>query len=70
MGRENIFKTTTGNESLHQTSNDNGVGVVNFATPKYLVVKSTMFLHLNIHTYTWTSPGGEASQPDRQHIDR
>jgi len=32
VGRENIFKPTIRNESLHQDSNDNGVGVVNFAT--------------------------------------
>ena len=36
--RENIFKPTTGNECLHQDSNDNGVGIVNFATTKNLVV--------------------------------
>jgi len=29
---EDIFKTTTGNESLHQDSNDDGVRIVNFAT--------------------------------------
>jgi len=55
-GRENIFKPTTGNESLYQDSNDNGVTVVNFATSKNLVVDSTMFPHRNIHKYTWTSP--------------
>ena len=44
MGRENIFKTTIGNGSLHQDSKDNGVGIVNFAASKILVVKSTMFL--------------------------
>ena len=43
VGRENIFKPTIGNESLHQYSNDNGVGIVNFATSKNLVVKSTKF---------------------------
>ena len=32
VGRENIFKPTIGNESLHQESNDNEVRVVNFAT--------------------------------------
>jgi len=56
MGRENIFKPTIGNESLHQDSNDNGVRIVNFATSKNLVLKSTMFPHRNIHKYNWTSP--------------
>ena len=31
-GRENIFKPTIGNESLHQDSNINGVRIVNLAT--------------------------------------
>jgi len=53
--RENIFKPTIGNESLHQKSNDNGARIVNFATFKNLVFKSTMFLHRNIHKYSWTS---------------
>ena len=34
VGRENIFKPTRGNESLHQDCNDNGVRRVNFATSK------------------------------------
>ena len=34
VGRENIFKPTIGNDSLHQDSNDNGVRVVNFVTSK------------------------------------
>jgi hypothetical protein len=34
VGRENIFKLTVGNESLHEISNDSGVTVVNFATSK------------------------------------
>ena len=32
VGRQNIFKLTVSNESLHQDSNDNGFGIVNFAT--------------------------------------
>ena len=34
VGRENIFKLTIGNESLHQDSNDNGVRIVNLPRPK------------------------------------
>ena len=60
VGRENIFKPTIGNESLHQDSYDNGVRIVNFATSKNLVVKSTIFPHRNIQKYTWTSPDGQA----------
>jgi hypothetical protein len=56
VGREDIFKPTIGNESSHKISNDNGVTVVNFATSKNLVVKSTMFNHRSIHKYTLTSP--------------
>ncbi|PNF34812.1 hypothetical protein B7P43_G03788 [Cryptotermes secundus] len=59
VGREDIFKPTIGNESLHEISNDNGVRVVNFATSKNLTVKSTMFPHRNIHKFTWTSPDGK-----------
>jgi len=44
VGRENIFKPTTGQESLHQDSNDNGVRLVNFATSKNLVVKTRCYL--------------------------
>ena len=51
VGRENIFKPTIRNKRL-QDSNDNGVRIVNFATSKNLVVKSTMFPHRNIHKYT------------------
>jgi hypothetical protein len=58
VGRENIFKPTIRNESLHEISNDSGVRVVNFATSKILVVKSTIFPHHKIHKYTWTSPEG------------
>ena len=32
VGRENIFKPTIGNDSLHQDGNDNGIREVNFAT--------------------------------------
>ena len=68
--RENIFKSTIGQDSLHQDSNDSGVRLVNFATSQSLVVKSTMFPHRNIHKYTWTSPDGKThNQIDHVLID-
>jgi hypothetical protein len=48
--KENIFKPTTGKESLLEDSNDNDVGIGKSATSKNLVVKSRMFPHPNINT--------------------
>jgi hypothetical protein len=71
LRRQDIFKLTNANESLPEDSNDNGVGVVNFATSKNLVVKSTMFPHQNIYKFTWTSPDWKThSQIDQVLIDR
>ena len=71
LGREDIFKPIIGQESLHQVSNENWVRLVNFATSKNLVVKSTMFPHRNIHKYTWNSPDGKThNQIDQVLIDR
>jgi hypothetical protein len=68
VGREDIFKPTIGNESLHKISNDNGVRLVNFATSKNLRIKSTMLPHRNIRKYTWMSPDG--NQIDHILVDR
>jgi hypothetical protein len=59
IGRADIFKPTIENDNLHKISNDNGVGVVKFATSKNLSLKSTMFLHHKIHNFNWTSPDGK-----------
>jgi hypothetical protein len=70
-GREDVFKPTSGSESLHEISNDNGVGLVNFATSKNLSVKSTMFPYLNIDKYTWTSTDGKThNQIDYIPVDK
>jgi hypothetical protein len=71
VGRENIFKPTIGNDGLHEISNDHGVRVVNLATSKNFVVKSTMFPRRKIHKYTWTSPEGKThNQTDHVLLDR
>jgi hypothetical protein len=54
--REDIFKPTVGNESLHGTSTNHNVIVVISAISKNLVVKSTMFPYHKVHIYTWTLP--------------
>jgi hypothetical protein len=45
VGREDIFKPIIGNESLHETNNDNGVRVVNFVTSKNLIVNISIPRH-------------------------
>jgi hypothetical protein len=35
LEREDIYKLTIENESLHESSSDNGIRVVNFTTPAY-----------------------------------
>jgi hypothetical protein len=49
VGKDNIFKPTIGNDSLHQVRNENGNRKVNFVTLKILVVKNTMLPHRDIH---------------------
>jgi hypothetical protein len=51
VGREDIFKPIIDNENLYEASNDNGIRVVNFATSKNVIVKST-FPHRDIHKHT------------------
>jgi hypothetical protein len=73
VGKEDIFKPTIGNESLHEISNNNGVRLVNFATSKTLRVKSarTMFPHRNSHKCTRMSPEGKThNQIDHIMVDR
>lgn len=50
--RYGISLLTVGNYSLYETNNGNDVRIVNFAPPKNLIFKSTMFQHHNIHKYT------------------
>jgi hypothetical protein len=42
LGSKDIFKLTIWNEISREICNDNGIRVVNFATSKNLVVKSTI----------------------------
>jgi endonuclease/exonuclease/phosphatase family metal-dependent hydrolase/ribosomal protein S28E/S33 len=58
VGKEETYKGTIGGHSLHDTSNDNGQRVVDFASSRNIVVSSTFFPHRNIHKRTWASPDG------------
>jgi hypothetical protein len=71
VGREDIFKPTIWNEGLQEIINNNGVRVVNFATFKNIIVRSTTFPYRNIHKLAWASPDGKTHiQIDHIFIDR
>jgi hypothetical protein len=68
VDREDIFRPTIRNESLHKISNNNGIRVVNFATS---TIKNTMCPHRNLHKFTSTSSDGKThNQVDHILIDR
>jgi hypothetical protein len=65
---KDIFKPTTGNESLHEIHNHKQVRVVHFSLYKNLTVKSSIFPHYNIYIFTCTSPDGKTN--NLSHFDR
>lgn len=70
VGREVYYRPTIGKYSLHETSNDNGTRVIDFAVSRNMVVSSTYFEHKNIHKATWVSPDGRTkNQIDHVLID-
>jgi hypothetical protein len=50
VAREDIFKPTIRNKSLHEISSDNGVTAVNFSISKSL--SRELFPYYNIHKFT------------------
>ena len=70
VGREVYYRPTIGKFSLHETSNDNGTRLIDFAASRNIVLSSTYFEHKNIHKATWVSPDGRTkNQIDHVLID-
>ena len=66
VGKVNIYKPTTGSESLHNKTNNNGIKMIQFAVSKGLNVRSTTFPHKGIHKETrYSADGRTANQIDR-----
>ncbi|KAF0770345.1 craniofacial development protein 2-like [Aphis craccivora] len=63
IGKEECFKTTTGSNSLHQLSNNNGFRLIELATGRGLKIKSTSFPHKEIHK-------GICRSPDSRYINQ
>ncbi|KAL4143877.1 hypothetical protein QTP88_006132 [Uroleucon formosanum] len=51
IGKEQIFKPTIGEHSLHEISNDNGSKLISFALSKNMTISSSQFPHKEIHKH-------------------
>jgi hypothetical protein len=58
IGKEAVFRPIIGNHSFHETTNDNGLRLIDFVIGNDLAAKSTMIPHKNIYKGTWMSPDG------------
>ena len=71
IGRQDEWKETVGEQSLHEEFNDNGLRTLDFEISRNMILSSTMFPHKKIHKATWMSPDGVTyNQIDHLLIDR
>jgi hypothetical protein len=45
VGRETVHQSTIGKHSLHESTNENGFQLVDFASGRQMAIKSTFFMH-------------------------
>jgi len=53
VDKEDTYKPTTGNESLHNETNNNRIKMIHFAISKGFNVRNTTLPHKDIHKETW-----------------
>jgi hypothetical protein len=58
VGRDTVHQPTIGKHSLHESTHENGLRLVDFAAGRQMAIKSTYFMHKRIHL-----------QPDHYLID-
>ena len=70
VGREAVYQPTIGRYSVHESTNENGLRLIDFAAGRQMAIKSTYFIHKRIHLETWHSPDGRTrNQIDHCLID-
>jgi hypothetical protein len=52
VGRESVHQSTIGKHSLHESTNENSLRLVDFAAGRQMAIKSTYFMHTRIHLQT------------------
>jgi hypothetical protein len=55
VGRETVHKPTIGKHSLHESTHENGLRLVDFAAGTQMAIKNTYFMHKRIQHQTWYS---------------
>lgn len=71
IGKEEIYKSITGGQSLHTETNENGEKIIQFAMETQMKIMSTLFQRKNIYKGTWVSPDGKTcNQIDHVLIER
>lgn len=58
IGKKSIFFPTIGLHSLHNTSSNNEVMLINVVLTKRMIISSIWFSHKRIHKGMWRSPDG------------
>jgi hypothetical protein len=70
VGRETVHQSAIGKHSLHESTNENGLRLADFAAGRQKAIKSAYFMHKQIHLQTWHSPVGHTfNQIDHWLID-
>jgi hypothetical protein len=49
VGQETVHQSTIGKHSLHESTNETGLRLVDFAAGRQMAIKSTYFMHKRIH---------------------
>ena len=58
VGKEDIYKPTSDNESVYNETNNNGIKMIQFSISKCFNVRSTTFPHKDIHKEKWYPADG------------
>ncbi|XP_050516907.1 uncharacterized protein LOC126891692 [Diabrotica virgifera virgifera] len=70
LGKEDYLREVIGKHSLHDTTNDNGHRLTQFAISNNMIIKSTQFERKDIYKVTWVSNDGRThNQIDHVLID-